>query len=88
LIRLDCGGAIADTPGFSEVALWGVSPEEVAGCFPELAEPSKHCRFRGCTHVHEPDCGVRDALAEGRIPGSRYRSYVKLRAEAAEAAEL
>ena len=86
LIRLACGGAVADTPGFGEVALWGVEPGEVAGCFPEMAEPSERCRFRDCTHVHEPGCGVREALDEGRIPASRYRSYVKLRAEAAEAA--
>ena len=87
LIGLDCGGTVADTPGFSEVALWGVAPGEVAACFPELAEPAEQCRFRSCTHVHEPDCGVREALEEGRIDESRYRSYAKLRAEAVEAAE-
>lgn len=87
LIRLDCGGVVADTPGFSEVALWGVEPGEVAACFPELAEPAEGCRFRSCTHVHEPGCGVREALEEGLIPESRFRSYAKLRAEAVEAAE-
>jgi ribosome biogenesis GTPase / thiamine phosphate phosphatase len=86
LIRLACGGAVADTPGFGEVALWGVAPDEVASCFPELAALSAECRFRSCTHVHEPDCEVRAALAEGRIHESRYRSYRKLRDEAAEAA--
>jgi ribosome biogenesis GTPase len=87
LITLACGGQVADTPGFGEVALWGVPPGEVAACFPELAEPSGECRFRSCTHVHEPDCGVRAALAEGRVHESRYRSYRKLRDEAVEAAE-
>ncbi|HUF74927.1 MAG TPA: ribosome small subunit-dependent GTPase A [Longimicrobiales bacterium] len=87
LIRLECGGAVADTPGFGEVALWGIEPGEVAACFPEMREPAAGCRFRRCTHLHEPDCGVRDALEEGRIPESRYRSYGKLRAEADEAAE-
>lgn len=87
LIRLACGGAVADTPGFSEIALWGVEPGEVSGCFPELAEPSRDCRFRSCTHLHEPECGVREALEDGRVQESRYRSYAKLRAEAVEAAE-
>ena len=87
LLGLDCGGAVADTPGFSEVALWGVEPGEVAACFPELAEPSEGCRFRRCTHLHEPGCGVRAAIGEGRIPASRFRSYAKLRAEAEEASE-
>lgn len=87
LIELACGGAVADTPGFGEVALWGVAPGEVAACFPEFAEPSGECRFRTCTHVHEPDCGVQAALSEGRIHESRYRSFRKLRDEAVEAAE-
>jgi ribosome biogenesis GTPase len=86
IIELECGGFVADTPGFGEVALWGVDPNEVAGCFPEFDGPSEECRFRTCTHVHEPDCGVRAALAEGRIPESRYSSYGRLRAEATEAA--
>jgi ribosome biogenesis GTPase / thiamine phosphate phosphatase len=87
LIRLECGGVVADTPGFGEVGLWGVEPGEVAGCFPEMAAPAEQCRFRSCTHLHEPSCGVREALEEGRIPQSRYRSYRKLRAEAEEAVE-
>jgi ribosome biogenesis GTPase len=87
LVGLAGGGAVADTPGFSEVALWGVAPGEIAGCFPELAEPSERCRFRSCTHMHEPDCGVQEALREGRVHDSRYRGYVKLRAEAVAAEE-
>lgn len=82
LIELNCGGLVADTPGFGDVGLWSVSPEEVAGCFPELVEESDACRFRGCTHRTEPGCGVRDALDAGRIPESRYQSYLALYEEA------
>ncbi len=85
LIRLHGGAFVADTPGFADVALWGVEPSRVAACFPELG--GLDCRFRRCTHIHEPDCGVREAVVEGRVHESRYRSYVKLRAEAVEAAE-
>lgn len=87
LIPLECGGCVADTPGFGDVALWEVDPEEVVRYFPEFAPYVDACRFRVCAHVHEPDCGVRAALAEGAIAGSRYRSYLKLRGEADEAAD-
>jgi ribosome biogenesis GTPase len=85
LLAVASGGHVADTPGFGDVALWEIDPGHVGDCFPEFAAPAETCRFRSCTHLHEPDCGVRSALAEGRIPESRYRSYAKLRAEASEA---
>jgi ribosome biogenesis GTPase / thiamine phosphate phosphatase len=85
LIRLSTGGLVADTPGFGDVALWGVEPGDVASCFPEFE--GAICRFRSCTHVHEPGCAVREGVAEGRVRESRYRSYVKLRSAAVEAAE-
>jgi len=81
LLPLACGGLVADTPGFGDVGLWAVEPEAVADCFPELAGPAAECRFRGCTHLHEPDCGVREAVESGPIARSRYDSYVTLRAE-------
>ena len=84
LITLECGGLVADTPGFGDVGLWSVDPETVESCFPEFAEMSRHCRFRGCTHLHEPGCAVREALEEGRIAASRYESYENLRREARE----
>jgi ribosome biogenesis GTPase / thiamine phosphate phosphatase len=83
LLELSCGGLVADTPGFGDVGLWAVEPETVAACFPELAEPARSCRFSACTHIHEPECGVREAVEEGRIARSRYESYVVLREESA-----
>jgi ribosome biogenesis GTPase len=81
LIELGCGGFVADTPGFGDVTLWGVAREEIAGCFPEFSRADP-CRFRGCAHVQEPDCGVRQAVEAGGIHESRYRSYRKLYDEA------
>jgi ribosome biogenesis GTPase len=86
LISLECGGLVADTPGFGDVGLWGVLPEDVEHCFPDFAPFVGLCRFRGCAHVKEQECGVRDALESGEIAESRYRSYVRLREEAGEAA--
>jgi ribosome biogenesis GTPase len=85
LVSLECGGLVADTPGFGDVGLWAVAPGDIAACFPELEEPAAQCRFRACTHLHEPGCGVRDARARGGILESRYASYVTLRREAEEA---
>jgi ribosome biogenesis GTPase len=87
MIGLQCGGYVADTPGFSDVTLWGVEPDEVAHCFPEFLERAEPCRFRMCSHGQEPDCGVREAVEAGRIPRSRYENYWKLRSEAIEATE-
>ena len=82
LIALDCGGLVADTPGFGDVGLWGVLPEEVEACFPEIPPLAASCRYRGCAHVGEQECGVRAALEAGKMAESRYRSYVRLREEA------
>jgi ribosome biogenesis GTPase len=83
LIELAGGGRVADTPGFGDVTLWGVAAADLSGCFPEWADVER-CRFRGCSHIQEPDCGVRAAVDEGLIRESRYKSYLKLHAEAVE----
>jgi ribosome biogenesis GTPase len=87
LLALSGGGAVADTPGFSDVGLWEMDPAELDRCFPEMRELRDACRFRGCAHVKEPDCAVLEAVAEGRVARDRYESYVALRAEAVDARE-
>lgn len=71
-------GWVVDTPGFSEVSLWGVDPDRVAEAFPEFSGPDETCRFRGCTHVHEPACGVKGAVRDGQVPAERYESYLAI----------
>lgn len=87
LIRLESGGLVADTPGFSDVGLWGVAPGEVEGCFPEIQETGAECRFRSCTHRHEPGCAVMAAVEAGEIEQTRYGSYLTLRQDAEESAQ-
>jgi ribosome biogenesis GTPase len=82
LIPLDCGGLVADTPGFSEVGVWGVERRELEGCFPEFASLRDACRFRGCTHLHEPGCRVEEAVQAGEIDPDRFESYRVLHGEA------
>lgn len=83
LIQLRCGGLVADTPGFSDVGVWGVPKEELDGCFPELRALRPSCRFRECSHLHEPDCAVRKALDAGAIDPGRFGSYRTLYQESA-----
>jgi ribosome biogenesis GTPase len=88
LILLGCGGAVADTPGFSDIGLWAMDPAELDRCYPEMRGLSEECRFSGCTHgAKEQDCAVRGAVSEGRIAPERYESYLVLRREAEEARE-
>ncbi|MEE1114857.1 MAG: ribosome small subunit-dependent GTPase A [Eubacterium sp.] len=74
---IDCGEEtfFCDTPGFTSLDIPSMKPEELQYCFPEFAEHEKYCRFQGCSHISEPDCGVKDALAEGRIAPERYENY-------------
>lgn len=78
LVRLPSGGYVIDTPGIRQFSLWDLTPEDVACYFVEIAEQSRACRFRDCSHTVEPACAVRQALQEGLIHPLRYESYLKL----------
>lgn len=78
LIELDDGGFVLDTPGFSSLEIDDIDVSELSGYFPEISKHEGQCRFRGCSHINEPDCAVKDALSDGRIAQSRYDSYVQL----------
>lgn len=80
LIPLSFGGYVVDTPGIRQFQLWDVIPEEVAEFFRELRPYVSRCRFPDCTHTHEADCAVKDAVADGWIDTRRYESYVQIRA--------
>jgi ribosome biogenesis GTPase len=76
LLPLTNGGLVADTPGFSQLDFMEVEAEGLSSCFKEFAAVAEGCRFRGCLHLHEPDCKVRDAVAEGAIAASRFDHYL------------
>lgn len=77
------GGFVADTPGLREVGLWNIPAADLAHCFPEFRASIGECRFADCTHLVEPGCAVRDAVAAGTISRGRHESYQKLYAEMA-----
>ena len=51
MIPLSGGGFLMDTPGFSEVGLWGIEPRDLAHCFPEMRPLADECRYGDCRHV-------------------------------------
>ena len=69
---------ILDTPGFSSLGLFDLEKEDLARYYPEFAEHEKYCKFAGCSHVNEPVCGIKDAVAEGAISRVRYENYCLL----------
>jgi ribosome biogenesis GTPase len=75
MVPLQGGGWLVDTPGFSEVGLWGIEPRELASCFPEMREALERCKFADCRHLSEPGCAVLDAVAAGVIGADRHESY-------------
>ncbi len=81
LYPLAGGGYLADTPGIRELALFeGDDEESLAVIFPEIASASAECRFRRCSHSHEPGCAVKDKVAAGEIEADRYQNFLKMNA--------
>ena len=78
IIPLGDDAYIMDTPGFSSMDMPGFEKEDLWTCYPEFLEHEPYCKFQGCSHINEPSCGVKDALAEGKISQIRYDNYVLL----------
>jgi ribosome biogenesis GTPase len=81
LIPLSSGGYMADTPGFSQLDFGELGIEEIGSCFREFRELASGCKFRGCTHTHEPHCAVTQAKERGEVAESRYNHYVSFMTE-------
>ena len=73
--------ALMDSPGLQAFGLHHIAPQALASCMPDIAVHADHCKFHNCSHVHEPDCGVRQALLEQAIDPGRYKIYTELFAE-------
>ncbi|MEM7306826.1 MAG: ribosome small subunit-dependent GTPase A [Planctomycetota bacterium] len=79
MLRLEAlDGWAIDTPGIRVFRLYGINKAELRDCFPELAPFQEKCRFPDCSHDHEPDCAVFDAVEAGEISPTRYQSYVEI----------
>ena len=80
LIVLENGGLFIDTPGMRELAVIGVD-SGLQATFADILSLTEGCRFKDCTHTHEPDCAVLKAVANGELDDKRYQNYLKLRKE-------
>ncbi|MDO4551866.1 MAG: ribosome small subunit-dependent GTPase A [Planctomycetia bacterium] len=78
LIKLTGGGYVVDTPGIRQFELWDVVPAEVAGYFRDIRPYASLCRFSDCTHTHEIDCAVKEAVEEGFVDERRYKNYCQI----------
>ncbi len=74
-------GALIDSPGFQEFGLRQVEATALAALMPDFDAERGRCRFANCSHRHEPGCGVREAVAQGRITAQRARIYESLHEE-------
>lgn len=87
MLELSTGALLIDTPGMRELGMWDAL-DGVADVFAEVDAAAKLCRFRDCTHTHEPGCAVLAGLRDGELDPGRVQSYLKLHEEADRTAML
>lgn len=75
---LDEETRIIDTPGIKELGIIDIAGYEVSHCFPEMKKLLSNCKFNTCLHEKEPDCAIINALVNGKISESRYKSYLSI----------
>ena len=78
LLRINQNSYIADTPGFSQIDLKEIRPEELAEYFPDFQDYQGKCKFNTCIHLNEPGCQVKQAVGTGHILELRYQIYIEL----------
>lgn len=78
MFTLPSGGYLIDTPGIKELGLIDIGDHELSDYFPEMRALIGKCRFHNCNHDHEPNCAVRNAVEDGEIAISRYKSYLSM----------
>jgi ribosome biogenesis GTPase len=78
LLKLESGGYVVDTPGIREFGLTGLHRAELIRYYPEIAAVEGRCRFKDCSHTHEPACAVKAAVQAGRLSKTRYESYAHI----------
>jgi len=84
LLSFGDAGYLVDTPGFSMVDFENMSEHDLLQCMPEMLSYTGRCRYYGCSHSHEPECRVKEAVEEGLLERSRYDSYLNILQEIRE----
>lgn len=78
LLPLSEGGFVVDTPGFSSTDFSDIDESALMYCFPEIAMLAPKCKYSSCLHIKEPQCAVKQAVADKIISNERFESYLKL----------
>ncbi|MCK8522263.1 ribosome small subunit-dependent GTPase A [Aquimarina sp. D1M17] len=78
MFDLSFDAKIIDTPGIKGFGVVDMDKEELGDYFPEFFELKQHCKFNNCLHINEPKCAIKEALEEGEIAWSRYKSYLQI----------
>ncbi|MFK7750733.1 MAG: ribosome small subunit-dependent GTPase A, partial [Kordia sp.] len=78
MFDLEFGAKIIDTPGIKGFGIVDMEKEEIGDYFPEFLALKSECKFNNCIHIEEPKCAIKDAVDEGEIAWSRYKSYVQI----------
>ena len=84
LYEIDENTYIADTPGFSTFDISEIEYRELDKYFREFKPLLENCEFVGCTHIKEDNCGIKQALQQGKIDNSRYERFCKIYEELKE----
>ena len=74
-------GFLADTPGFSAIDFTPIKINDLCNYFVEFKRASVKCKFRGCQHIKEPKCEVKNLVEKQEITQSRYENYLQMRSE-------
>ena len=77
LILLPSGALLIDMPGIRELQIWGTE-ESLEEAFPDITEIAKKCKFTDCTHTHEVNCAVKEAVKNKQLSEERYNNYIRM----------
>lgn len=78
LYEIDENSYIVDTPGFSTFEIAEIESKDLGAYFKEFAQEIENCRYVGCTHIKESECGIKYAIREGKINQQRYERFSKI----------
>jgi ribosome biogenesis GTPase len=78
LFELPSGGYLIDSPGLKVMGLWDIDKSNLSDYYIEFTEYRDLCRFSSCSHSHEPDCAIKEALENGAISKIRYENYLAI----------
>ena len=78
LYEIEKDSYLLDTPGFQSMDIYEIPSKDLANFFLEFREHLKNCEFVSCLHLKEKNCGVLNALKNGKISNKRYENFVKI----------